>query len=115
MNKLQRLFDHTCTACHCFSTALQLQSVKSEASLSFLQAMKDGLTVKDLTDQAAQLRAALTAANAKSTAESAAESAAAGQHAQVLQQLNALRADRTASAENTKVTLSSVCTHLQMY
>jgi len=111
MNKLQRLFDHTCTACHCFSTALQLQSVKSEASLSFLQAMKDGLTVKDLTDQAAQLRAALTAAKAKSTAESA----AAGQHAQIQQQLNALRADRTASAENTKVTLSSVCTHLQMY
>ncbi len=108
MNKLQRLFDHTCTACHCFSTALQLQSVKSEASLSFLQAMKDGLTVKDLTDQAAQLQAALTAANAKSTA-------AAGQHAQVLQQLNALRAHRTASAENTKVTLISLCTHLQMY
>ncbi len=111
MNKLQRLFDHTCTACHCFSTALQLQSVKSGASLSFLQAMKDALTVKDLTDQAAQLQAALTAANAKSTDESA----AAGQHAQVLQQLNALRADRTASAENTKVTLSSLCTHLQMY
>jgi hypothetical protein len=70
--------------------------------------MKDGLTVKDLTDQAAQLQAALTAADAKS----AAESAAAGQHAQVLQQLNALRADHTACVDNTKVTLSFLYAHL---
>ncbi len=66
--------------------------------------MKDGLTVKDLTDQAAQLQAALTAADAKS--------AAAGQHAQTLQQLNALRADHTASVDNTKVTLSFLYAHL---
>ncbi len=69
--------------------------------------MKDALAVKDLSEQAAQLKAALTAAKDKAGAEAA----AAGQHAQVLQQLNALRADHTASAENTKVTLSSLCTH----
>ena len=68
--------------------------------------MKDALAVKDLSDQAAQLKTALTAANDKAGAEAA----AAGQHAQVLQQLNALRADHTASAENTKA-LSSLCTH----
>ena len=38
-----------------FCTALQLQSVKSEASLSFWQAMKDALTVQELTDQPSQL------------------------------------------------------------
>ncbi len=67
--------------------------------------MKDALAVKDVTDQAAQLRAALTAAHAKS----AAESAAAGQQAQIMQiiqQLNALRAEHTASVDDTKVTLS---------
>ena len=63
--------------------------------------MKDALAVKDLTDQAAQLRAALTAAQAKS--------AAAGQQAQIMQiiqQLNALRVEHSASVEDTKVTLS---------
>ena len=76
--------------------------------MSFLQATKDALTVQDLTEQAAQLKAALTAANDKAGAEAA----AAAQHAQVhQQQLDALLADRTASAENTKVTLSSLCTH----
>jgi len=88
--------------------ALQLQSVKSEASLSFLQAMKDALTVNKLTEQAAQLQQALTAANDKAGADAA----AATQHAQVLQQqLNALHADHTASADNIMVTLSSLCTH----
>ncbi len=107
MNKLQRLVKHTCTACHSFCTALQLQSVKSEASLSFLQAMKDALNVKDLTDQAAQLQAALKAANDKAGAEAA----AAAQNTQAhQQQLEALRADHTASADN-KVMLSSLCTH----
>jgi len=72
--------------------------------------MKDGLTVKDLTDQAAQLQAALTAADAKS----AAESAAAGQHAQVQQQLEALRADHIASVDNTKVTLSFSYAHMHI-
>ena len=88
-----------------FCTALQLQSVKSEASLSFWQAMKDALTVQELTDQ---LQAALTAAHDKAGAEAA----AAAQHAQVhQQQLDAFLADHTASVENTKVTLSSLCTY----
>jgi len=76
--------------------------------LSFPQAMKDALTVQDLTEQAAQLQAALTAANNKVGADAA----AAAQHAQVhQQQLDALLADHTASAQSTKVTLSSLCTH----
>ena len=61
-----------------------------------------------LTEQVAQLQTALTAAHAKSEVESA----AAGQHAQMQQQLEALRADHTASAEETKVTLTCLCTHL---
>ncbi len=70
--------------------------------------MKDALTVNDITDQAAQLRAALTAAHDKAGAEAA----AAAQHAQAhQQQLEALRADHTASADNTKVTLSSLYIH----
>jgi superfamily I DNA and RNA helicase len=67
--------------------------------------MKDALAVKELTDQAAQLRAALTAARAKSTAESG----AAGQRAQIMQiiqELNALRAEHAASVDDTQVTLS---------
>ncbi len=65
--------------------------------------MKDALTVKDITDQAAQLKTALTAANDSAGAEAA----AAAQHAQAYQQqLEALRADHTASVENTKVTLT---------
>lgn len=72
--------------------------------------MKDALTVKELTDQAAQMQAALTAAHAKS----AAESAAAGQQAQVQQQLEALRADHIASVDNTKVTLSFSYAHMRI-
>ena len=76
--------------------------------MPFLQAMKDALTVQELTDQATQLQAALTAANDQAEAEAA----AAAQHAQVhQQQLDAFLADHTASVENTKVTLSSLCTH----
>ncbi len=57
---------------------------------------------------AAQLKAALTAANNKAGAEAA----AAAQQAQVhQQQLDALLADQPASAENTRVTLSSLSTH----
>ena len=67
--------------------------------------MKDALTVQELTDQ---LQAALTAAHDKAGAEAA----AAAQHAQVhQQQLDAFLADHTASVENTKVTLSSLCTY----
>ncbi len=67
------------------------------------------MKVKELSDQAAQLKAALTAAHDKS----AAESAAAGQHAQVQQQLEALRADHTASIDNNnKVTSSFSYAHL---
>ena len=63
------------------------------------------MKIKELTDQAAQLRAALTAARAKSTAESG----AAGQRAQILQiiqELNALCAEHAASVNDTKVTIS---------
>ncbi len=63
--------------------------------------MKDALAVKELTNQAAQLRAALPAARAKS--------AAAGQRAQMMQmiqELNALRAEHAASVDDTQVTLS---------
>ncbi len=68
------------------------------------------MKVKELSDQAAQLKAALTAAHDKS----AAESAAAGQHAQVQQQLEALRADHTASIDNNnnQVTSSFSYAHL---
>ncbi len=64
------------------------------------------MKVKELTDQAAQLQTALTAAHAKS--------AAAGQHAQVHQQLEALRADHTASVDNNKVTSSFSYAHLHI-
>ena len=61
--------------------------------------MKDALNVKDITDQAAQLKIALTAANDKAGAEA--------QHAQAYQQqLEALHAGHYASVENTKVTLT---------
>ena len=64
--------------------------------------MKDAVTVNDITDQAAQLKAALTAANDKAGGEAA----AAVKHTQVYQQqLDALRADHTANVENIKVTL----------
>ncbi|DBB01743.1 TPA: hypothetical protein ACH3X1_000366 [Trebouxia sp. C0004] len=83
----------------------QLQSVKSEASLSFLQAMKDAVTVKDFTEQATHLQAALTAANNKAGAAAA----AAAQHARAhQQQLDDLLAHHTASAENTKVVLAEL-------
>ncbi len=71
--------------------------------------MKDALTVNDITDQAAQLKATLTAAHDKTGAEAA----AAAQHAQAhQQQLDTLRADYNASADNTKVILSCSCSHL---
>ena len=63
------------------------------------------MKIKELTDQAAQLRAALTAARAKTTAESG----AAGQHAQIMQiiqELNALCAEHATSVNDTKVTIS---------
>ncbi|DBB14720.1 TPA: hypothetical protein ACH3X3_004340 [Trebouxia sp. C0006] len=72
------------------------QQLKTQDAELASQAMK----TKELTDQAAQLKAALTAAHAKSAS---AESAAAGQQAQVQQQLEALRADHIASVDNTKI------------
>ncbi|KAL0032968.1 hypothetical protein WJX77_008873 [Trebouxia sp. C0004] len=74
------------------------QKLKCQHAELASQALKDAQTVKDFTDQAAQLRAALTAAHAKS--------AAARQNAQILQiipQLNALCAEHAASVDNTKV------------
>jgi predicted solute-binding protein len=71
--------------------------------------MKNAQTVNAITDQAAQLKAALTAAHDKA----AAEAAAAAQKAQAhQQQLDALRADHTASADSNEVTLSSLCSDL---
>ncbi len=62
--------------------------------------MKNALTVNNITDQAAQLKAALTAANDKA----AAEAAAAAQNAQAhQQQLDALRADHTANTDSNEV------------
>ncbi|KAL0032872.1 hypothetical protein WJX77_003972 [Trebouxia sp. C0004] len=69
------------------------------------QAMKDAVTVKDFTEQATHLQAALTAANNKAGAAAA----AAAQHARAhQQQLDDLLAHHTASAENTKVVLAEL-------
>ena len=59
--------------------------------------MKDALAVKELTDQAAQLQTALTSAHAKSAAE------AGAQIMQIIQQVNALRAEHATSVDDTKV------------
>ncbi|DBB14721.1 TPA: hypothetical protein ACH3X3_004340 [Trebouxia sp. C0006] len=83
------------------AAAQQLEEIKKVHQRELKsQAMKNAQTVNAITDQAAQLKAALTAAHDKA----AAEAAAAAQKAQAhQQQLDALRADHTASADSNEI------------